>query len=60
MRNQLDAMEKALYIGAQPSDEAPIVLAALRDKMLGLAATQATPAHTPTSSRPNTRPAPAR
>jgi len=45
MRNQLDAMEKALYMGKEPSIEAPIVLAALRDKMLGLAAERTRGAH---------------
>jgi probable F420-dependent oxidoreductase len=45
MRGYLDAMEKALYMGRQPEEDAPIVLAALRDKMLGLAATRARGAH---------------
>lgn len=45
MRNYLDAMEKALYLGTAPGETAPIVLAALRDKMLGLAATQTAGAH---------------
>ena len=45
MRNYLAAMEKALYMGAAPEQTAPIVLAALRDKMLGLAATQTAGAH---------------
>jgi probable F420-dependent oxidoreductase len=45
MRSYLDAMEKALYMGRQPEEDAPIVLAALRDKMLGLAATRARGAH---------------
>ena len=38
MRAYLEAMEKALYLGAQPKEDAPIVLAALRPKMLALAA----------------------
>ena len=38
MRNHLEAMQKALYMGKEPDEEAPIVLAALRDRMLELAA----------------------
>jgi probable F420-dependent oxidoreductase len=45
MRNHLDAMEKALYMGKEPTEDAPIVLAALRDKMLGLAAERTRGAH---------------
>lgn len=45
MRTYLDAMDKALYMGRQPAEEAPIVLAALRDKMLGLAAERTRGAH---------------
>jgi probable F420-dependent oxidoreductase len=45
MRGYLDAMEKALYMGREPGEEAPIVLAALRDKMLGLAASRTRGAH---------------
>jgi probable F420-dependent oxidoreductase len=45
MRNFLDAMDSALYVGRPPDEEAPIVLAALRDKMLGLAATRTRGAH---------------
>jgi probable F420-dependent oxidoreductase len=45
MRNYLAAMENALYMGAAPKETAPIVLAALRDKMLDLAATQTAGAH---------------
>jgi probable F420-dependent oxidoreductase len=45
MRAYLDAMEGALYMGTEPASEAPIVLAALRDKMLGLAATRTRGAH---------------
>jgi probable F420-dependent oxidoreductase len=45
MRNFLDAMDSALYVGRPPDEEAPIVLAALRDKMLGLAASRTRGAH---------------
>lgn len=45
MRNYLEAMDKALFMGRLPEHEAPIVIGALRDKMLGLAATQANGAH---------------
>jgi len=45
MRAYLDAMEAALYMGSEPGEEAPIVLAALRDKMLGLAASRVRGAH---------------
>jgi probable F420-dependent oxidoreductase len=45
MRAYLDALDGALYMGAEPAEEAPIVLAALRDKMLGLAATRTRGAH---------------
>jgi probable F420-dependent oxidoreductase len=45
MREYLDAMDRALYLGRQPGEEAPIVLAALRDRMLGLAATRTRGAH---------------
>jgi probable F420-dependent oxidoreductase len=45
MRNFLNAMESALYMGAIPEEPAPIVLAALRDKMLELAATRTAGAH---------------
>jgi len=45
MRNYLDAMESALYMGTNPKEPAPIVLAALRDKMLGLAAERVQGAH---------------
>ena len=45
MRSYLDSMEAALYMGAEPAEEAPIVLAALRDKMLGLAASRTRGAH---------------
>ncbi len=45
MRAYLDALDGALYMGAEPAEEAPIVLAALRDKMLGLAASRTRGAH---------------
>jgi len=45
MRAYLEAMEKALYLGPQPKEEAPILLAALRPKMLALAAQKARGAH---------------
>ena len=45
MRAYLDALDGALYMGAEPAEEAPIVLAALRDNMLGLAATRTRGAH---------------
>ncbi len=45
MRAYLEGIENALYMGAEPGEEAPIVLAALRDKMLGLAASRARGAH---------------
>jgi probable F420-dependent oxidoreductase len=45
MRAYLEAIESALYQGREPEIEAPIVLAALRDKMLGLAAEKTRGAH---------------
>jgi probable F420-dependent oxidoreductase len=45
MKNQHDAMEAALYLGKAPAEDAPIVLAALRDRMLGLAASRTRGAH---------------
>jgi len=45
MREYLDGIEKALYMGRPPEEEAPIVLAALREKMLGLAARRTQGAH---------------
>ncbi len=45
MRNYLDAMEKALFRAAESTEEAPIVLAALRKRMLGLAGERARGAH---------------
>jgi probable F420-dependent oxidoreductase len=45
MREYLDAVEAALYMGPEPEVEAPIVIAALRPKMLALAAEKARGAH---------------
>ena len=45
MRAHLEAMDSALYMGIEPKEDAPIVLAALRDKMLGLAAERTRGAH---------------
>ncbi len=45
MRNHLDALESALYMGTEPKEDAPVVLAALRDRMLGLAAERTRGAH---------------
>ncbi len=45
MRNYLDAMEKALYVGPKAAEEAPIVLAALRQNMLRLSAERTAGAH---------------
>ncbi len=54
MREYLETMQNALYMGKEPAVDAPIVIGALRDKMLGLSATavqgahpyNVTPAHT--------------
>jgi alkanesulfonate monooxygenase SsuD/methylene tetrahydromethanopterin reductase-like flavin-dependent oxidoreductase (luciferase family) len=45
MRSYLEAMEGALYQGRQPKQEAPVVLAALRPRMLALAAEKTRGAH---------------
>ncbi len=45
MRAYLEAMEKALYLGPQPRQDAPIVLAALRPMMLALARDKTRGAH---------------
>jgi len=45
MRSYLEAMKGALYMGKEPEHDAPIVLGALRDKMLGLSASAADGAH---------------
>ena len=45
MRSYLEAMEAAIYMGTKPAEPAPIVLAALRPKMLGLARDATAGAH---------------
>jgi probable F420-dependent oxidoreductase len=45
MRSYLEAMEKAVYHGPAPADPAPVVIAALRPKMLELSAESARGAH---------------
>jgi len=45
MRRHLDALDAALYMGPSPKEDAPIVLAALRDRMLALAAERTRGAH---------------
>lgn len=45
MRAYLEALEKALYQGPSPPEPVPVVLAALRPKMLALAAERARGAH---------------
>jgi len=45
MRAYLEAMQKALYLGPAPAVPAPIVIGALRDRMLALSASQAQGAH---------------
>ncbi len=45
MRTYLEAMEKSLYMGREPEHDAPIVLGALRDKMLELSASATQGAH---------------
>jgi probable F420-dependent oxidoreductase len=45
MRSYLEAMEKALYMGPAPEEPVPVVLAALRPKMLALAAEKTRGAH---------------
>ena len=45
MRNYLEAMDKALFMAREPEQDAPIVIGALRDKMLGLSASAAQGAH---------------
>ena len=45
MRRYLEAMEEAPYTGAKPSEEPPLVIAALGPKMLALAAEKANGAH---------------
>ena len=45
MKSYLEAMEAALYMGREPAETAPVVLAALRPKMLGLSGQAARGAH---------------
>ena len=45
MRNYLESMKGALYMAKEPAKDAPIVIGALRDKMLELSATAASGAH---------------
>ncbi|MAG34604.1 MAG: LLM class F420-dependent oxidoreductase [Deltaproteobacteria bacterium] len=45
MRNYLEAMDEALFMAREPEEDAPIVLGALRDKMLGLSASACQGAH---------------
>jgi probable F420-dependent oxidoreductase len=45
MRAYLEAMEKAIYLGPAPPEPPPVVIAALRPKMLGLAAEATSGAH---------------
>jgi probable F420-dependent oxidoreductase len=45
MRAYLDAMEKAPYVGPAPPQETPVVIAALRQNMLRLAAERCAGAH---------------
>ena len=45
MRNYLKALHAAMYLAPQPSTQGMIILAALRDKMLGLAGSEADGAH---------------
>jgi probable F420-dependent oxidoreductase len=45
MRDYLERMESALYMGRKPEEPTPIVLAALRQNMLGLSAEKARGAH---------------
>jgi probable F420-dependent oxidoreductase len=51
MRDYLDRMEKATYVGPSPAEETPVVIAALRPKMLALAAERCAGAH-PYNSTP--------
>jgi probable F420-dependent oxidoreductase len=45
MAAYLDAMEKAVFLGPKPPEEVPIVIAALRPRMLELAASRTRGAH---------------
>ena len=46
MRSYLDGLDQAVYMAAPPAQPTPVVLAALRDKMLELSAERAGGAHT--------------
>jgi len=45
MREYLDAVDGALYMGREPAEKAPVVIAALRPRMLALAAEKTRGAH---------------
>ncbi|MBT4518828.1 MAG: TIGR03620 family F420-dependent LLM class oxidoreductase [Halieaceae bacterium] len=45
MRTYLQQMDEALYLAPEPEKSGPLILAALREKMLGLAASDADGAH---------------
>ena len=45
MRDYLEAMERAIFAGLRPEQEPPIVIGALREKMLRLSATRTRGAH---------------
>jgi len=45
MRTVLESMKRSLYLGPTPTEEAPVVIGALRPKMLALAAELAQGAH---------------
>lgn len=45
MRNYLERLEQSMYVAPQPEKRGFLILAALREKMLGLAASQADGAH---------------
>ncbi len=45
MRDYLEAMQKSMFAGLQPENEPPIVIGALREKMLRLSAEQTRGAH---------------
>lgn len=55
MWNYLEAMSKALYMGPEPSVDAPIVIGALRDKMLELSASATPRVPIRTTSPPSTK-----
>ncbi|MBW2423853.1 MAG: TIGR03620 family F420-dependent LLM class oxidoreductase [Deltaproteobacteria bacterium] len=55
MRTYLDAMQNATYAGPEPPEEPPIVLGALRPRMLTLAAEQTRGAHPYLTTAEHTR-----